>query len=144
MRRDWQRIVDEGLVVPYEDAQPLAKEHIREGWDCCIRARKYYSDAEYDKIDREIRQALLIAAESLCYYENLRPAEPASLDLTERLCREFWGEQFAAHIFDRAYLLGGMLPLPREPLPEEQAKLVRRSISASTEFVALVECSVFM
>ena len=144
MRRDWQRISDEGLVVPYEGAQPLAKPHIREGWDCCIRARKCYAVAEYEQIDREIRKALLIAAESLCYYDNLKPAEPTSLEFTERLCREFWRDQFTAHIFDRAYLLGGMLPLPKEQLPEEQAKLVRRSISASTEFVALVECSVFI
>jgi len=143
-RRDWQNLVDEGLVVGYDGAKPLAKPHVRQAWNCCVRAREAYANAEYEEIDRQIRDALLIATESLCYYDNLKPAEPTDLELTERVCREFWQDQFAEHIFSRAFILAGMLPLPKEQLPEEDGKLVRRSISAATEFVALAESSVYI
>jgi len=143
MPMDWRRMKEEGLVVDFEGAKPKAKPHIAEGWQCCIRARALYTEAEYEAIDLEVRKALLIAAESLCYYDNLRPAEPTTLEFSERLCLEFWSEELTRRIFDRAYILGGMLPLPREPLSEEEAAMVRRSISASTEFVALIQSYVF-
>lgn len=144
IKRDWQRIIDEGLVVPHDDAKPLAKPHVREGWDCCVQARAAYASSDYAAADRALREAMLIATESLCYYDNLRPAEPVTLELSERLCREFWRDRFTDHVFSRAFILGGMLPLPHEQLPEEQAKLVRRSISAATDWVALVESSVYI
>jgi len=143
-KRDWQQLVEEGLVVPYEGAKPLAKPHVRTAWDCCVQARAAYAGADYDEVDRALREAMLIAAESLCYYDELKPAGPTTLEFTERLCREFWRDRFAEDLFARACILGGMLPLPSERLPEEQGKLVRRSISASTEWVALVESNVYI
>lgn len=142
--RDWQNLVDQGLVVAYDGAGPLAKPHAREAWNCCVRAREAYAKAEYEEVDRQIRQALIVAAESLCYYDSLKPAEPATVEFTERVCREFWKDQFTEHVFNRAFILAGMLPLPNEELPEEDGKLVRRSISAATEFVALAESSVYI
>lgn len=142
---DWQRLKDEGHVVEYEGAKPLAKPHIADGWKCCVKARELYSEAEYEAVDRELREALRIAAEAFCYYDDLRPArEPTTLEFVERLCLEFWREEFTARIFDRAYILRGMLPLPKEPLPEEEAAMVRRSISAATEFVAMIDSYVYM
>jgi hypothetical protein len=87
---------------------------------------------------------MAIASEALCFHYGYRPAQPATFEFSERICKDFFVKRMAAGIFERAHILHDMLPLPEKPLSPEQSMLVRRSVAASSELAALVQSFIYM
>jgi hypothetical protein len=141
---EWGPFLDDGSIVPFENGRDVCMERIRDSWDGVVRARACYMDSHYGAADVESRQAMAIASEALCFHYGYRPAEPATFEFSERMCKDFFVKRMAEGIFERAHMLHDMLPLPDGPLPPEQSALVRRSVAASSELAALVESFIYM
>lgn len=141
---DWQPFLDDGCLVPFKEGREHSMPRIRDSWDGVVRARACYLESRYAAADEELRKAMAVASEALCFYYGYQPAEPATFEFAEHICLPFFAKRMAAGIFERAHILRDMLPLPEAPLPPEQSKLVRRSVSASSELAALVESFIYM
>jgi hypothetical protein len=116
---------------------------VSEAWDAVVRSRAQYLENRYDRADAELRLAIALAAESLCFYYGFRPVETPTFEFSERICTAFFKHHIAEGIFERAQILGGMMPLPNEPLHPDVSRQVRRSIAASSELCAFVESFVY-
>lgn len=140
---EWEPFVEEGVLEPCDTCKDEAMPRVRDGWDGVVRARARYLECQYDAADAELRLAMALAGESLCLYYGYRPVEPPTFELSERICKAFFKRHIAEGIFERAQILGGMMPLPNEPLHPDVSRQVRRSVAASSELCALVESFVY-
>ena len=140
---DWEPFLEDGTLVPFPDGRDVSMARIRDSWDGVVRARACYLESRYSAANQELREAMAIACEALCYYYGYRPTQP-TFEYSERLCKEFFTKSMIDGIFERAHILREMLPLPEQPLPADQSKLVRRSVAASSELAALVESFIYM
>jgi len=102
------------------------------------------SGLSFDALSPGLRLAInALAGESLCLYFGYRPVEPSTFEFSERICKAFFKRHIAEGIFERAQILGGMMPLPNGPLHPDVSRQVRRSVAASSELCALVESFVY-
>ena len=140
---EWEPLVEEGVVMPTEGSQGQAMPRVNEGWDAIIRARSLYSESRYADANDELKNAMAIGGEALCLYYGYTLTQPPSFETSERICTSFFKKNIAEAVFERARILGGMLPLPEEPLDEDVARRVRHSIGAGAELCAMVESFVY-
>jgi hypothetical protein len=140
---EWEPLVEEGLIVAADDTQGLAMPRVNEGWDAIIRARARYSECRYEAANDELKNSMAIAGDALVLYYGYRLTASPSFEIALRLSTAFFKPNIAEAVFERARILGGMLPLPEEPLPEDIARRVRHSIGAGAELCAMVESFVY-
>lgn len=140
---EWESFVDEGVVEPDDSAKTRSMPRLNEAWDGVIRARQLCLDHAYGYSDAEVRQAMAAAGDSLCLYYGYRLADPATFETSRRICSAFFKPGIADAVFERACILGEMLPLPSEELDPDVSKRVRHSIGASAELCAMVEAFVY-
>ena len=117
---------------------------VNEGWDAIIRARARYAEYRYAAANQELRSSMGIASDALCLYYGYRLADEPSFEMSERISTSFFKPNIAAAVFERARILGGMLPLPEEQLDEDVARRIRHSIGAGAELCAMVESFVYL
>ncbi len=140
---EWEPLVDEGILQSSEDGKAQSMPRLNDAWDCAIRARRHYDECRYDAADAAVREAMTAAGESLCFYHGYRFAEAPTFETSERVCSAYFKPGIADAVFERARILGGMMPLPQEELDPDVAKRVRHSIGASAELCAMVEAFVY-
>lgn len=141
---DWQPFLDDGSIVPYPEGREHSMPRIRDSWDGVVRARACYLESRYAAANDELRDAMAVATEALCFYYGYRPAQPPTFEFAEHLCIPFFVKRMIHEIFERAHILESMLPLPEVPLPPDRAMRVRKSVGASSELAALVESFIYM
>ena len=140
---EWEPFIEEGIVVVSDDAKADSMPRLTQAWDGAIRARQRYMECRYDAADAEVRQAMTAAGESLCLYYGYRFAQSPTFETSQRICSAFFKPGIADAVFERACILGQMMPLPAEALDEDTDKRVRHSIGASAEICAMVEAFVY-
>lgn len=136
---DWQQLVDEGIVHPAPSSHVYSLPTIKRAWECVVEAREAYLSACWERADREVKNALCVATEALVFYHEFSIGGTCELDVARRIGIEYFGERLGGPIFENAEIIGRRLSLADEAA-ESDAKAVRRSIAASSEYVALVEC----
>ncbi len=136
---DWQHLIDEGVVESAPSSRQNTVPTIRRAWECVVEARQAYLEARWEGAEAKIRDAFCVATDALVGYYDLRVRTGSSFDTARRIGADYFGERVSEPIFDKALILSGMLPLAPE-VDTEQAREVRRSVAASSEYVALVEC----
>ncbi len=140
---DWEQFVEGGLIGPAPEAKARSMPLLNEAWDAAIRARRQCVEHEYAASDRSIREAMTIATDSLCQYFGYRFVKPATFDDAQLVCSAYFNPGIADGVFERARILGGMLPLPEIELEEDLNNRVRHSVGASAELCAMVEAFVY-
>jgi len=139
---DWQCWIEEGRVRPKPGAKEHAMPTIALAWDSVGEARAAYLDSEWELADEHLRKAFCTATEALVCHYDLELARKCDFEMAERLGSEYFGERVARPIFDKARILRSMMPLDK-CIPEREGKEVRRSVAASSQYVALVECFIY-
>lgn len=141
-RVDWQAWIDEGLLVFREADPEQPMMTIRVAWDKVVAARAAYLREEWEESDVQLRMAFARSTQAIFESYDLELTRFADLDLSHRVAVEVFGERMVDPIFDRAQLLRRMMPI-RVEVTEDMEARVRRSVAASSEYVALTEGYVF-
>lgn len=141
---DWEPWLDDGWVTPIDDGgRKPAMDMVRRSWDVVIAARAAYLRGDWEGTDSQIRNAFIAGTYAVLKREELDPARDFDFETAQRLSREIFGEALIDGVYERARILRAMMPL-EERLGERDARLVRRSVAASSEYVAMVESYCFM
>ena len=135
---EWEDLADERVVCPAPGANEYTSRMLRSAWDSVVEARSAYLAAQWERADSQIRTAICIATEALVGYHGWRLSKTCEFDTARRIGAEYFGSRLTEPMFERACILRGMLPLGRE-IDDSEAREVRRSVAASSEYVALVE-----
>ncbi len=141
---DWEPWLNDGFVrsVDY-GGRDRSLDRIKKAWERVIAARAAYLCNDWRETDDQLRQAFVVGLHAVLLREDLEPACDYDLEIVQRVVREMFSEPMVDSIFERARILRNMMPL--DPiLPDTQSRLVRRSVAASSEFVALAEGYCFM
>jgi len=141
---DWEPWLNERWVTPVDDGgrQP-SLEMVRTAWDTVVAARAAYLQGDWDETDRLLRASFVAATYALLKREDLDHVREFDFETAQRLTREMLGEQVVDRIYEKARILRNMMPLG-EHIGERDARLVRRSLAASSEYVAMIESYCFM
>lgn len=141
---DWEPWLDDGWVIPIDDGgRKPSMDMVRRSWDVVIAARAAYLRGDWEGTDAQLREAFIQATYAVLKREELDPARDFDFETSQRLSREIFGEQLIDGVYERARILRAMMPL-EERLGERDARLVRRSVAASSEYVAIVESYCYM
>lgn len=136
-RRKW---IADNLVVEAPELANQYQPYITEAWDCVIASRKAFLASDWEGTDRWARQACHTAALALLFSRGYRPAG----DFPQRMARDYCFDTFGVmgdQVFTRAELVREFLPHPPE-VDENRRTLFEKTVIASSEMVALVECHI--
>ncbi len=139
---DWKYWVDEGYVWSRPGSKVQTMPTILLAWERVVDARKAYLAAEWVTADEHLRRAFCTATKALLRYYNYETVSGCDFEMAERIGEQYFGETVAKPIFDKARILRSMMPTSKV-IDEEEAREVRRSVAAASQYVALVECFVY-
>lgn len=142
---EWEPWLEDGLLkrAGHGGGSEESMPRIRRAWDRVVEARAAYLRNDWDATDTRVREALFVATDALFAYSDFKPAAEIDMDFAYQTAKTAFTLRLAEPIFDKARLLRSLMPLPDEISPET-ARFVRRSVAASSEYVALVESHVFL
>ncbi len=140
---DWTPWVERGVVRELDEGgREPALQICRVAWDKVVASRAAYLRNDWGTADIELRDAFTLGTKAILLRHDMEPIGDYDFELSQRLNRDIFHEGMIDGIYERARILRSMLPLDQE-IPEEKARLVRRAVAASSEFVALVEGFVY-
>jgi len=133
-------LLEEGVIC--EDPSVVKDSHgyISRAWQSVVKAREAYLECEWADTDHWARDAAINATTAMLSSRGYRPVG----DLSVRDARRYCFQSFSVmgdHIFTRVGLIGEFLPLPKDLAPKENS-LMRKTVAASSELVALIECHI--
>lgn len=136
---DWTPWIERGVVRQLDEGgREPALQICRIAWDKVVASRAAYLRNDWGTADTELRDAFILGTEAIMLRHEMGPVGEYDFELSQRLNRTIFHEGMIDGIYERARILRSMLPLEDE-IPEQKARLVRRSVAASSEYVALVE-----
>lgn len=141
---DWTPWLEQGLVRELENGgREPALRVCRDAWNKVIESRAAYLRNDWDGADTALREAFSVGTQAMLLRYELAPVGEYDFETSQRLNRVVFHERVVDGIYERARILRYMLPLDPE-ISEDKARLVRRAVAASSEYVALVEGLVYM
>lgn len=140
---DWTPWIERGVVRQLDEGgKEPALQICRIAWDKVVASRAAYLRNDWGTADTELRDAFILGTKAIMLRHEMEPIGEYDFELSQRLNRAIFHERMIDGIYERARILRSMLPLEDE-IPEQTARLVRRSVAASSEYVALVEGFVY-
>lgn len=141
-RVDWQSWIDDGLLVVRESDPSQPMKTIRVAWQQVVASREAYLREAWEESDVQLRLAFARCTQAIFESYDLELTRLADLDLSHQVAVEVFGDHLVDPMFERAQILRGLMPLHSD-VSEELATRIRRSVAASSAYVALTEGYVY-
>lgn len=135
---DWQELAEERVIHAAPDAHGTTPQTVRSAWESVVDARDACLAGRWEQADSAIRKAICVATEGLVAYHGWRLSSACEIETARRIGDQYFGSHLTGPMFEKACMLREMLPLESE-LDEDRVREVRKSVAASSQYVALVE-----
>lgn len=132
-----RHLLEEGILCEDPSMVGSSESYVTRAWDCVTSAREAYLVCDWEQTDRWARSAALNATQALMFSRGLRPTRELTVYEARDYCSQDFG-MMSEEIFTRVSLIGEFLPLPAD-LEPSQNRLMRKTVAASSELVALLE-----